>query len=125
MDPRGPFMPVNLSIKNVPDALAQALRDRAASHRRSLQQELLCLLEQSVGQEQASAAEPERRSVVGPTVDPEPDPATHTDWHLPANRPRKSLQEIAEKARRLFPEGTEDSTPILRQMRDAGLRGKA
>jgi plasmid stability protein len=37
-------MPVNLSIKNVPDALAQALRDRAARNKRSLQRELMCLL---------------------------------------------------------------------------------
>ena len=41
-------MPVNLSIKNVPDELAQLLRERAAQNHRSLQGELMVILEQSV-----------------------------------------------------------------------------
>ena len=40
-------MPVNLSIKNVPDALAQRLRDRAARAHRSLQGELMAILEEA------------------------------------------------------------------------------
>jgi len=112
MDPliQGVIVPVNLSIKNVPDALAQALRDRAAQHRRSLQQELLILLEHSLQPRSGHAA------VASRSLDP--------DYLAPgSDRPRKSLQEIAEKAQRLFPQGTEDSTPIIRQMRDAGLHG--
>lgn len=38
-------MPVNLSIKNVPDALAERLRRRAARAHRSLQGELMAILE--------------------------------------------------------------------------------
>jgi plasmid stability protein len=38
-------VPVNLSIKNVPDDMANALRDRAALNHRSLQGELLAILE--------------------------------------------------------------------------------
>jgi plasmid stability protein len=41
-------MPVNLSIKNVPDALAQQLRERAARAHRSLQGELMAILEEAV-----------------------------------------------------------------------------
>jgi len=41
-------MPVSLSIKNVPDPIARLLRQRAARHRRSLQGELLAILEESV-----------------------------------------------------------------------------
>lgn len=41
-------MPVNLSIKNVPDQIADRLRKRAAKHHRSLQGELLAILEESV-----------------------------------------------------------------------------
>ena len=41
-------MPVNLSIKNVPDNLADQLRRLAAKHHRSLQGELLAILEASV-----------------------------------------------------------------------------
>ena len=37
-------MPVNLSIKNVPDEVVRGLRNRAANNQRSLQQELLALL---------------------------------------------------------------------------------
>jgi plasmid stability protein len=42
-------MPVNLSIKNVPDALADRLRGRAERNRRSLQRELLVILEEAAG----------------------------------------------------------------------------
>ena len=44
-------MSVNLSIKNVPDHVAEELRRRAAKHHRSLQGELLAILEQSVAEE--------------------------------------------------------------------------
>lgn len=44
-------MPVNFSIKNVPDALAGRLRQRAARNHRSLQGELMAILEQSVTDE--------------------------------------------------------------------------
>lgn len=40
-----PEMPVNLSIKNVPDEIAERLRRRAARSHRSLQGELMALLE--------------------------------------------------------------------------------
>ncbi len=40
-------MPVNLSIKKVPDDIAERLRERAARNRRSLQRELLVLLEEA------------------------------------------------------------------------------
>jgi len=43
-------MPVNFSIKNVPDEIAEALRDRAARNHRSLQGELMAILEETVGQ---------------------------------------------------------------------------
>ncbi len=45
-------MPVNLSIKNVPDEVVERLRQRARHHHRSLQGELLSIMEESVSQEQ-------------------------------------------------------------------------
>jgi antitoxin FitA len=39
---------VNLSIKNAPDEVVQRLRERAARHRRSLQGELLAIIEAAV-----------------------------------------------------------------------------
>ena len=41
-------MPVNLSIKNVPDALAAQIKKRAARNHRSLQGELVAILESAV-----------------------------------------------------------------------------
>ena len=41
-------MAVNLAIKNVPERLVRKLRARAASHRRSLHDELMSILEESV-----------------------------------------------------------------------------
>jgi antitoxin FitA len=42
-------VPVNLSIKDVPDQLADALRDRAQRNHRSLQGEMMAMLEAHVG----------------------------------------------------------------------------
>jgi len=44
-------MPVNLSIKNVPDEIAQRLRLRAARAHRSLQGELMAILERAAWEE--------------------------------------------------------------------------
>lgn len=41
-------MPINLSIKNAPDDLVERLRQRAAKHHRSLQGELLAIIEEAV-----------------------------------------------------------------------------
>ncbi len=41
-------MPTNLSIKNAPDDIVARLKRRAAEHHRSLQGELLAILEEAV-----------------------------------------------------------------------------
>jgi plasmid stability protein len=56
------MMPVTLSIKNVPDALAGKLRQRAARAQRSMQGELLVILREAVEPRQRlTAAEALRR----------------------------------------------------------------
>jgi len=42
-------MPVTLSIKDVPDDLADALRERARRNHRSIQGELMAILEHNLG----------------------------------------------------------------------------
>lgn len=42
-------MPVNLSIKDLPDHLAEALRERARQNHRSLQGEMVAMIESHVG----------------------------------------------------------------------------
>ena len=46
----------NLSIKDVPDAWAQALRERAARNHRSLQGELMALIQRAVETESLPSA---------------------------------------------------------------------
>ena len=46
-------MPINLSIKNAPDEVVQRLRQRAERHHRSLQGELLAIIEEAVRPERA------------------------------------------------------------------------
>ena len=48
-------MPVNLSIKNAPDHVVQRLRQRAERHHRSLQGELLAIIEAAAREEQPAA----------------------------------------------------------------------
>ena len=46
-------MSVNLSIKNVPEALAERLRRRAAASHRSMQGELMAILEEALEERRA------------------------------------------------------------------------
>ena len=43
-------MPVNLSIKSVPDEIAEELRARAERNHRSLQGELMAIIEEAAGE---------------------------------------------------------------------------
>lgn len=88
-------MPINLSVKNVPDVLAGRLRARAERNRRSLQRELLSILEAAVNEHAPTA-----------TLAPAP--------------PRTlSIEEVAAQARKLFPQGTPSSVAWIRAMRDS------
>ncbi len=49
----------DLTIKNVPEAVIQKLRERAASNQRSLQAELMALITAAVGEPETSA-QPDR-----------------------------------------------------------------
>jgi plasmid stability protein len=49
-------MPVNLSIKNAPDDVVERLRQRAERHHRSLQGELLAIIEAAAREDQPATA---------------------------------------------------------------------
>lgn len=87
-------MPVNLSVKNVPDTLAERLRTRALRNHRSLQRELLSILESAAG---------------------ERGPAPTGDG---ASAVRMSIDEVVERARQSFPQGTASSVGFIRDTRD-------
>lgn len=48
-------MPVNLSIKNAPDDVVQRLRERASRNHRSLQGELMAIIEAAARENQQSS----------------------------------------------------------------------
>ena len=92
----------NLSIKDVPEPLAEALRQRAANNHRSLQGELMAIITEAV------AAAP---------------PATP---HSPAlqgwRRGTRTIEEIAERLRAKYPEpicGLPLGVDIVRKDRDS------
>jgi plasmid stability protein len=60
------IMPVSLSIKDVPDELAAGLRERAARHHRSLQRELMALVEAAVIDAAHAAREPDATCAAAP-----------------------------------------------------------
>ena len=91
-------MPISLSVKNVPDELADLLRRRAAANRRSLQRELLSILEAAVGRGHAARA-------------------PSGDGH--ARRDAITIDELAETSRKLFPQGTQSSVDYIRRLRDS------
>lgn len=70
-------MPVNLSIKEVPDTLAERLRARAERHHRSLQGELMAIIELAVNAEPIAPLNLESRG--GPAA-PEPTGVGARSW---------------------------------------------
>jgi plasmid stability protein len=89
-------MPVNLSVKNVPDELADKLRARAERNHRSLQRELIAILEQAV---QPGGLEPLPDVLATPAR-------------------RIGVDEMYAIAKRLFPKGSPSSVDFIRQSRD-------
>jgi len=54
-------VPINVSMKNVPDEVMEKLRQRAKRHHRSVQGELLAILEEVTGTAQLSVEQAESR----------------------------------------------------------------
>lgn len=96
-------MSVNLSIKEVPEHLAALLRQRAARNHRSLQGELMAIVEQA-------ASEPVSASAAGAVR-----PGGGRSWV----RGWKTIEQVAAEAQRRFPGGTPSSVDVIREMRDA------
>lgn len=101
-------MPTTFTIKQVPDALADRLRERASANRRSLQKELQAILEDTV----------EWESV--PTGSPPSNPRRLAEPSAPAYLPatarkgaRSTLDEIWQRARRAGLAGAADDDDLL------------
>ena len=103
-------MPTTFTIKQVPDDLADRLRRRAEDNRRSLQKELLNIIEGAAG---LRAAEPP-----APAYQPMPAPG--------AARARKdsrlTLDQLWQRARKLGAAMPSESAASVRRDRDARRR---
>jgi plasmid stability protein len=95
-------MSVNLSIKEVPEHVAAALRQRAQRNHRSLQGELMAIVEQAV-------SEPTPGAAAGATG--------HGSGHSWVQG-WKSIEQVAAEAQQRFPGGTPSSVDLIREMRD-------
>lgn len=100
-------MSINLSIKGVPDAWAQRLRERAARHHRSLQGELMALLGAAVGDDTAASS-----AGVPPVA---------ARLQAPPGADRLTLDDLAQRARSRFGGSAAQggrSADIVRALRD-------
>lgn len=98
-------MGLNLSIKDVPDVIAERLRHRAARNHRSLQGELMAIVEQAAAEVPSAPVAPG---------------ANRTAVFV--QRGSKTIEEIAADARRQFPQpihGGPLSADIIRADRDS------
>ena len=85
-------MPVTLSIKNVPEELAEKLRQRAEKNHRSLQGELMAILEEAV-RERITFEEPARERI--------------------------TIEELARRVKARGVSSPSESARIIREARDA------
>jgi plasmid stability protein len=93
----------NLSIKDVPEPMVEALRQRAARNHRSLQAELMAIIQQAVQPGNETAQMRDARSFEG-------------------RRGTRTIEEFAQESRILYPEpvaGGPLAVDILRADRDS------
>ncbi len=95
-------MAITLSLKNVPEALADRLRARAERNHRSLQGELMAIIEAAVAGTEGAPGQIRGREAV--------------------RRGTRSIEEIAAELRAKHPEPITSgprSVDIIRELRDA------
>ena len=114
----------NLSIKDVPESLAEALRQRATRNHRSLQGELMSIIESAVAQHAGALFTQSERGVTWPN---DPENLGTVIGYGDRGRPiilrgTKTVQEIAASLRAQFPDPVDsgpNSVDIIRAARDS------
>lgn len=104
-------MTITLTIKQVPERLAEKLRLRAATNHRSLQGELTAILEEAVLRPASQARQSEPPYAVKSPKRSSKKTAAHGE--------RMTLAELWERSRRLGPGSKKESAAIVRALRDA------
>jgi plasmid stability protein len=111
-------MPVDFSVKRVPDAVARHLRERAERNHRSLQRELLSILEAAAMADGGSAR----------VAEPRPRPYAASKSRRAAGRDRMpagrlTLDELWQRARQFGgPIPGESAASLIRRDRDERSR---
>ena len=110
----------NISVKDVPEQWAEALRLRAARNHRSLQGELMALIERAVQETTQPAAElgrlPSGRDGMGVVV------GYGAGGHPIIRRGWKTIEQLVAERRQMYPEpilGLPSGTEIIREDRDS------
>jgi plasmid stability protein len=106
-------MPVTLTVKNVPDRVAEALRERAAASHRSLQGELMAILEDAMAHPIFHARQPESpryAAKAGGRGSSSKTPSAHGR--------RMTLAQAWDRARRVGSPSKSESAAIVRKLRD-------
>jgi len=106
----------NLSVKDVPDDLAEKLRQRAARNHRSLQGELMAIIERAV-----TEPEPQRAA---PVAAPQAQAMIGAAWEIRPviRRGSKPIEQVAAEHRARFPQAIRSgpsAVDIIRAERDA------
>ena len=107
----------NLSVKDVPDELAERLRQRAARNHRSLQGELMAIIEQAANETEAQSHAP----AIPATIHAH---GSDPGWNgrRAVRRGSKSIEQIAAEHRDRFPQpiaSGPSAVDIIRADRDA------
>jgi plasmid stability protein len=111
-------MPINLTIRNVPDALARTLKLRAERNHRSLQGEVMAILEgAAVG---SRAEEPATSYGTSSGMKVSVNDAEHNATKKSATSAPEALtiQQLWERGRRHGLSSPDESTLIVRKLRD-------
>ena len=112
----------NISIKDVPEQWAQALRQRAARNHRSLQGELMSLIEQAVSDPPGSLGSAMTKAQAGMTASGGQLVGLDRLGHPVTRRGQKTIEQIAAEHRLRFPQpiaGGPLAVDIIREDRDS------
>jgi hypothetical protein len=109
---------VTLTIKQVPQSVAARLKRRAEANRRSLQKELLLIIE-AAADEQTGVAYPGIREPEHARYDVQPAPARRGKSAGAGQGGKLTLDQLWQRARKLGPGSAAESAAIIRRDRDA------
>ena len=113
----------NLSVKDVPEAWAEALRQRAARNHRSLQGELMSIIERAVNEAPPVASGASPGGAQATAYDPRGTVVGHDRLGHPIiRRGWKTIEQLVAERRQMYPEpilGLPSGTEIIREERDS------